>query len=153
MMYQGEIKTGTKEKAENMSKLVNISVHEAKNVICGWVEGDKDNEDGDFWGGIALDSAARWFMIPKLIVVGVFDDGTTKAGGLHSWQDFNYEKDLFLYNNIVGFITLDAAKALVRGGLDSGEYNDHKKARKGIYESLKASGVVISEEAKLYLLF
>ena len=75
-----------------MAKLINMNVTEAKDVICVWRE-DTLGEKYGFECGIASESSLGNFMIPRYVLVGVFDDGTTKAAGLHSLNQLNQSGD------------------------------------------------------------
>lgn len=69
-----------------MKKLINLTVYDAKNMICVWNE--NDTKDG-YRPGIALEQAMRGFMVPRHYIVGVFDDGSSKAAGIHGLSDIN----------------------------------------------------------------
>lgn len=134
-----------------MKKLINLNVYDAKNMICVWNE---NNPEDRFGCGIALDDADRGFMIPRYYVVGVFDDGTPKAAGLFSLNDINQDpddEDLFLFNEFLQIVSLDAAKAFVRHNLNDGSCQDEKGSKEIVYSKLLSSGVTITETARQYL--
>ena len=150
-----------------MSKLINLQVFEAKNVICGAVAPEKAKEYGnygeDFWCGIALNSAQREFIIPSYIIIGIFDDGSTKCAGIRSLNilnaginpedlDASYS-NMFYFDTIIHKVGLYEAKSFIRYYHYDEIYGDtEEKIKKGIYEDLVESGVKIDEEAKNYLL-
>jgi hypothetical protein len=137
-----------------MKKLINLNVIEAKNVICVWRE-DCD-EHRDYSCGIALDTAALSYVIPQYIAIGTYDDGTPMAGGLLGLNDINdhdyYDKEygLFLYHQFMSYVGIYEAKALVRGEISVGMYDDEQSAKVGIYADLLRAGLEISDEAKDY---
>ncbi|UKK52116.1 hypothetical protein L6472_05930 [Prevotella sp. E13-17] len=134
-------------------KLINLQVMEAKNVICVWRE-DGNNENQDFGCGIACDTAVGNYMIPSLIAIGVFEDGTTKAGGLHGFNTINEDDGydgMFLYNQFCYQVNLDVAKAFVRGLICCGEYKDEESAKAGVIKDMKLAGVKITDDAMVYL--
>ena len=55
-----------------MKKLINLTVYDAKNMICVWNENEPKN---GYRSGIALENAVRGFMVPRHYIVGVFDLG------------------------------------------------------------------------------
>ena len=132
-----------------MAELINLNVYPAHNIICVWNE---NNEEDTFMSGIALDDAERGFMIPKYIVVGVFSDGTAKAAGIFGYNVINRtdSDDLFLYDEFLDFVDIDAAKAFVRFEVSQG--TEETDAKTIVLSELKESGVEISEEAEMYLL-
>jgi hypothetical protein len=132
-----------------MAELINLNVYPAHNIICVWNE---NNEDCSFERGIARDDAERGFMIPKYIVVGVFSDGTAKAAGIFGYNVINRtdSDDLFLYDEFLDFINIDAAKAFVRFEVSQG--TEETDAKNIVLSILEKSGVGISEEAEMYLL-
>lgn len=132
-----------------MAKLINLNVYPAHNIICVWNE---NNEDCSFERGIARDDAERGFMIPQYIVVGVFSDGTAKAAGIFGYNVINRtdSDDLFLYDEFLDFINIDAAKAFVRFEVSMG--TEETDAKTIVLAKLQKSGVEISEEAEMYLL-
>ena len=142
-----------------MAKLINLQVIEAKNVICVWRNDEK--EDWDFHRGIDLDKAEARYMIPRNIVIGTFDNGTVKAAGIFGMGDINdlgEEVDsreewqgLFLFHQFCYSISLDIAKAFVRGEIEEGEYKDEASAKAGILADMKKAGVTILDEAMEYL--
>lgn len=131
-----------------MAELINLNVYPAHNIICVWNE---NNEDWSFISGIALDDAERGFMIPKYIVVGVFSDGTQKAAGIFSYNDINLNdsEDLFLYDEFLDFVDINAAKAFVRFEVSQG--TEEMDAKTTVLSNLKESGVEINKEAEMYL--
>lgn len=135
-----------------MAKLINLNVYDAKNMICVWNE--KSIDDG--WQcGIALDDADCGFMIPKYYIVGVFDDGSSKAAGIHDLSDINQDgdeddNDLFLFNEFVYTVGIYEAKAFVRHEINDA-YCEEDKAKAIVYEQLLESGVAITDEARRYL--
>ena len=137
-----------------MKKLINLNVIEAKNVICVWR--DDCDEHTDVFCGIALDTTVISYMIPRYIAIGTYSDGTPMAGGLFGLNDINshdyYDKEygLFLYHQFMHNVGILEAKALVRGGIYDGEYDDEQSAKVGIYADLLRAGLEISDEAKDY---
>ena len=131
-----------------MAELINLNVYPAHNIICVWNE---NNEDWPFGYGIARDDAKRGFMIPKYIVVGVFSDGTQKAAGIFSYNDINLNdsEDLFLYDEFLDFVDINAAKAFVRFEVSQG--TEEMDAKTTVLSNLKESGVEINKEAEMYL--
>ena len=133
-----------------MAKIINLNVYDAKNVICVWNENEPND---DFIYGIALKDAVRGFMVPRYIIVAVFDDGSTKAAGIFSYEEINHTEedgDMFLYNEFCYRVGLYAAKAFVRFKLTESTSN-LKKAKDEVYAELLESGVEINEEARQYL--
>lgn len=132
-----------------MAELINLNVYPAHNIICVW---NSDNYNCSFGRGIARDDAKRAFMIPKYVVVGVFNDGTTKAAGILDYNVLNDcdSDDLFLYDEFLDFVDIDAAKAFVRYAV-SGGYEE-TRAKAIVLAKLQKSGVEISKEAEMYLL-
>lgn len=133
-----------------MAKLINLNVYPANNIICVWNE----NNGGDrFLDGIALDDAERGFVTPRYIVVGVFSDGITKAAGLLDYNDINLCEgdELFLYDEFLDFVDIDAAKAFVRNKI-SYYGKEETDAKTIVFSELEKSGVEISQEAEMYLL-
>lgn len=150
-----------------MSKLINLQILEAKDVICGSVVSPADKtEDNDFWDDIQKDTAKRDYTVPSHIIVGVFDDGSTKVAGIESLNVLNHNIDadnlersysygIFYYNTIIDRVGINEAKAFVRYELNG--HDDIKEeiicdAKRTIYEDLLKSGVIIEEEARYYLL-
>lgn len=134
--------------SETMAKLINLNVYDAKNMICVWNENDPDES----WRcGIACDDSDCGFMIPMYYVVGVYDDGTTKAGGIHNLDEINdLGADLFLYNEFCYCVTDVEARAFVRHEI--GDSNcDEDQAKDIVYEKLQKSGVRITDNARRYL--
>jgi hypothetical protein len=78
------------------------------------------------------------------------------AGGLFGLNDINshdyYDKEygLFLYHQFMSYVGILEAKALVRGGIYDGEYDDEQSAKVGIYADLLGAGLEISDKAKDY---
>jgi hypothetical protein len=145
-----------------MSKLINLQVLEAKNIICGVVEPKSAKEYGefgeDFWRGIELDDAERAFIIPSHIIIGIFDDGSTKCAGIQSLNILNdpgnlYDdslSNLFYYDTIIYIVRLPVVKSFVRYYQE--KYETEEETKKDIYEDLLISGVKIDDETKNYLL-
>lgn len=145
-----------------MSKLINLQILEAKNVICGVIEPKSAKEYGefgeDFWRGIGLDDAERAFIIPSHIIIGIFDDGSTKCAGIKSLNilndPMNLDDDsfsnLFYYDTIIYKVGLLEVKSFVRYYQENDETEEETK--EDIYEDLLMSGVKIDDEAKDYLL-
>ena len=135
-----------------MAKLINMNVTEAKDVICVWRE-DTLGEKYGFECGIASESSLGNFMIPRYVLVGVFDDGTTKAAGLHSLNQLNQsgDEDLFLYDEFLHCVDIFAAMAIVRGLVSGGDYRDEPSAKEGMFAELMRSGVEMSRETIEYL--
>ena len=132
-----------------MAELINLNVYPAHNIICVW---NDNNEDCSYGYGIARDDAKRGFMIPKYIVVGVFNDGTTKAAGILDYNGLNRcdSDDLFLYDEFLDSVDIYAAKAFVRLEISKGEEETYAKTI--VLANLQKSGVEISKEAEMYLL-
>lgn len=139
-----------------MKKLINLNVYDAKNMICVWNENDpKDSYES----GIALEDAVRGFTVPRYYIVGVFDDGSTKAAGIDNLSEINqdgdedYLEELFLFDEFVYSVDILGAKAFVRWELD-GNVNgiSEKEARDIVYNELLTSGVKIDDEARNYLI-
>lgn len=134
-----------------MAKLINLNVYDAKNMICVWNEKDKDN---GYRFGIALDDAILGFMVPLYYIVGVFDDGSTKAAGIFGLSEINEDGDydmLFLYDEFVYLVDIFGAKAFVRFELGNSRTSE-KEARENVYKELLKSGVRITDEARNYLI-
>ena len=135
-----------------MSKLINLNVIPAHGVICAW---DYDDNNKDIDCGIALETARLNYMIPTHIAIGIFDDGTTRAGGLLGLNHINGNgigTPLFLYDRFLEFVTLDYAKAFVRGLIAFGAYDNDAEAKESIYQELKECGIRISDKAISYFL-
>lgn len=139
---------------DKMEKLINLNVIEAQKVICVW-RNDCD-EHTDVYCGIALDTTSISYIIPRYIAIGTYNTGKVMAGGL---MDLNYinqpeyyseEYGLFLYHQFMHYVGLYEAKALVRGGIDDGEYDDVQSAKVGIYADLLSAEMEMSDEAKEY---
>ena len=140
-----------------MAKLINLNVYDAKNMICVWNE---NNPEEDFRCGIALENAMRGFMVPRHYVVGIFDDGSTRAAGIFNLTDINQnpEEDmdsyhsLFLYNEFIYQVDILGAKAFVRlERANHGNKISEKEACNNVYSYLLESGAEISDEAREYL--
>lgn len=139
-----------------MKKLINLTVYDAKNMICVWNENEPD---ADYQQGIALEEAMRGFMVPRHYVVGVFDDGSSKAAGIFNLSDINQNgedddlEQLFLYDEFAYYVDIFGAKAFVRLELaNCGNKISEKEARDNVYKSLLTSGVNIDDEARSYLI-
>jgi hypothetical protein len=139
-----------------MKKLINLTVYDAKNMICVWNENEPD---ADYQQGIALEEAMRGFMVPRHYVVGVFDDGSSKAAGIFNLSDINQNgeyddlEQLFLYDEFVYYVDILGAKAFVRLELANyGNKISEKEARDNVYKELLSSGVNIDAEARSYLI-
>ena len=138
-----------------MKKLINLTVYDAKNMICVWNENEPNS---GYLYGIALEEAVRGFMVPRHYVVGVFDDGSTKAAGIHSLTVINQDEEevideLFLYDEFAYYVDMLGAKAFVRLELaQNGNQISEKEARDNVYKRLLASGVEIEDEARNYLI-
>ena len=139
-----------------MKKLINLTVYDAKNMICVWNENEPN---ASYRNGIALEEAMRGFMVPRHYVVGVFDDGSSKAAGIHTMSDINqygrYDdlEQLFLYDEFAYYVDIFGAKAFVRLELDNnGNKISDKEARDNVYKKLLTSGVEIEDEARNYLI-
>ena len=135
-----------------MKKLINLTVYDAKNMICVWNEKDLDN---GWQCGIALDDADCGFMVPRYYVVGVYDDGSSAAAGIFNLTDINQsedepDNDLFMYNEFAYTVDIYAARAFVNHErVNSGCSEIEAKAI--VYEDLRKSGVKIDDSARKYL--
>ena len=138
-----------------MKKLINLTVYDAKNMICVWNENEPN---AGYQQGIALEEAVRGFMVPRHYVVGVFDDGSIKAAGIRNLTVINQEEEdvideLFLYDEFAYYVGIFGAKAFVRLELDNyGNKISEKEARDNVYKKLLKSGVKIDDEARNYLI-
>ena len=139
-----------------MTKLINLTVYDAKNMICVWNE---NNPNADYQQGIALEEAERGFMVPRHYIVGVFDDGSSKAAGIFNLSDINQSgddddlEDLFLFDEFAYYVDILGAKAFVRLELaNNGNQISEKEARDNVYKRLLTSGVEIEDEARNYLI-
>ena len=132
-----------------MAKLINLNVYPAHNIICVW---NYDNDKCSFGRGIVRDDAKRAFMIPKYVVVGVFNDGTIKAAGILDYNVLNDcdSDDLFLYDEFLDSVDIYAAKAFVRLVISYGKKETDAKTI--VLSKLQESGVEINKEAEMYLL-
>ncbi|MBR2016007.1 MAG: hypothetical protein IKB96_01605 [Prevotella sp.] len=138
-----------------MKKLINLTVYDVKNMICVWNENDPN---ADYQQGIALEEAMRGFMVPRHYVVGVFDDGSSKAAGIFNLADINQNgeyddlEQLFLYDEFVYHVDILVAKAFVRFELaNNGNKISEKEAKDNVYKRLLTSGVEIGDKARNYL--
>ena len=93
--------------------LVSLQIYDAKNVICAWNE---ENDEIHPTSGIMSRDAERDYLVPNLIAVGVFDDGSVQAAGLQKWDDINTDDygDLFCFKYIIEYVDYYYAKAFVR---------------------------------------
>ena len=139
-----------------MKKLINLTVYDAKNVICVWNENEPN---AGYQQGIALEEAVRGFMVPRHYVVGVFDDGSSKAAGIFNLSDINQNggdddlEQLFLFDEFAYYVDILGAKAFVRLELaNNGNKISEKEARDNVYKKLLTSGVEIDDEARNYLI-
>ena len=135
-----------------MAKLINLNIIEVKNVINVWVENEED-EHRYYRGGLSLETAERGFMVPQYVAVGVFDDGSTKAGGLLDLNQINADPDdelLFMYDQFVYYVDLPLAKAFVRNECTQDGHTDDLKSKAEVYSQLLRSGVELSTEARQY---
>lgn len=132
-----------------MAELINLNVYPAHNIICVW---NDNNEDCSFMYGIERDDAKRGFMIPQYIVVGVFNDGITKAAGIFNYNDLNTNDidGLFVFDVFLDFVDIDVAKAFVRYEVSQGKEGTNAKTI--VLSKLQKSGVEINQEAEMYLL-
>jgi len=136
-----------------MAKLINLTVYDAKNMICVWNE---RNPNVGWQCGIALDDADCGFMIPKYYVVGVYDDGSSAAAGIFNLSDINqsggeFDDDLFQYNEFVYTVDIYAARAFVNH--ERGNSGCSEREVKGtVFELLLKAGVKIEDEARKYLI-
>jgi hypothetical protein len=132
-----------------MAELINLNVYPAHNIICVW---NDNNDNCSFGNGIARDDAKRGFMIPQYVVVGVFNDGTTKAAGIFDYNEINQEdiEGLFICDEFLDFVDIYAAKAFVR--LEISEGKEETNAKTIVLSKLQKSGVEINQEAEMYLL-
>ena len=136
-----------------MKKLINLTVYDAKNMICVWNENDPNAR---YRQGIAQEEAVRGFFVPRYYVVGVFDDGSSKAAGILNLSEINQNggydglEELFSYDEFVGYVDLLGAKAFVR--LELLDKISEKEARDNVYKSLLESGVEIDDKARNYLI-
>lgn len=138
-----------------MKKLINLTVYDAKNMICVWNENDPELR---YRQGIAQGDAVRGFMVPRHYIVGVFDDGSSKSAGLLNLSDINQNggydglEELFLFDEFVSHVDLLGAKAFVRWELTlNGNNPSEEEARGNVYDRLLTSGVEIRDEARDYL--
>lgn len=121
-----------------MAKLIQYSIHEAKNLICAY----------DIKG---LPGRNIQYFIPNFIMVGLYDDGHIRSGGFRvfSWIDV-YEEDIFTFK-LYDFVSLEQVEAMVRyvmlDDLEGGE----RLAKMRVAADLKKSGVEINPDAYKYL--
>ena len=139
-----------------MKKLINLTVYDAKNMICVWNENEPKN---GYCSGIALEEAVRGFMVPRHYVVGVFNDGSSNTSGIFNLSDINQNgedddlEQLFLFDEFAYYVDILGAKAFVRWELaQSGNQINEKEARDNVYKRLLTSGVEIEDEARNYLI-
>lgn len=133
-----------------MKKLINLTVYDAKNMICVWNENEPN---ADYQFGIALEDAHCGFMVPRYYVVGVFDDGSSKAAGIFNLTEINQNGGLFLFDEFAYYVDILDVKAFVRWELCSnGNEISEKEARDNVYKRLLTSGVEIQDEARNYLI-
>ena len=139
-----------------MKKLINLTVCDAKNMICVWNENEPN---AVYQNGIALEEAVRGFMVPRYYVVGVFDDGSSKAAGIFNLSDINQNGEyddldqLFIFDEFSYYVDILGAKAFVRLELaNNGNQISEKEARDDVYKRLLMSGVKIDDEARNYLI-
>ena len=140
-----------------MAKLINLNVYDAKNMICVWNE---NNPELDYQCGIALEDAERGFMVPRHYVVGIFDDGSTKAAGIFSLtevnqsvnEDFDDYHELFMFDEFAYVVDVLGATAFVRLELaNNGNKISENEAKDNIYARLLESGVELTDNAREYL--
>ena len=147
-----------------MSKLINLQVLEAKNVICASVVSPTyKTKNNEFWDNIEDSTARRDYIIPSHIIVGVFDDGTTRVAGIENLnvlnkcpidslnQDEFYNYGIFYYDTILYKVGLCEVKAFARYCYGEND-NIPEYVKRDIYEDLLKSGVKIEDEAKEYLI-
>jgi hypothetical protein len=139
-----------------MKKLINLAVYDAKNMICVWNENEPKY---DYQCGIALEDAVRGFMVPRHYIVGVFDDGSSKAAGIFNLSDINQNggdddlEQLFLFDEFASYVDILGAKAFARWELaNNGNKISEKEAMANVYKELLMSGVKIDDEARNYLI-
>lgn len=133
-----------------MKKLINLTVYDAKNMICVWNENEPN---ADYQFGIALEDARCGFMVPRYYVVGVFDDGSSKAAGIFNLTEINQNGGLFLFDEFAYYVDILDVKAFVRWELGSnGNEISEKEARDNVCKRLLTSGVEIQDEARNYLI-
>lgn len=153
-LQYNQINVQPKNESNMEAKLISLQVMEAKNVVCAW-RTDNNDRSRDFRCGIALDTACCKYMKPYLIAVGVFDDGSTKAAGMVDFGEFNrYSEDydeMFIFNQFLYYLTLDVAKAFVRGLMLDGDCENEDDAKECIMEDMKETGVEISDDAMEFL--
>ena len=130
------------EKEElNNKKLVQLIFVEPKGVICEYEVNDKEDEGKDF-------------MIPSHIIVGLFNDGTFKAAGIHGIDTINLSMDtddLFLYDGVCDIVYIKQAKQYVRGRMANYDFKE-STAKINILQDLTKAGIEISDVARDYLL-
>lgn len=134
-----------------MRKLINLNIIPANGVIC--VSREDMDMDFPFRSGIQSDEAMGSFSIPRYIVIGTFDDGSVRAGGILTLNEINrHHKDykyLFLRDQFLHNITIYDAMAFVRC---DARYENEDSVKKMVYKHLVEAGVEIWEDAKEYLL-
>ena len=139
-----------------MKKLINLNVYDAKNMICVW---NNNEPNTDYQYGIALEDACVGFNVPQYYVVGVFDDGSSKAAGIRNLSEINQDGEdedlggLFVFDEFAYYVDILCAKAFVRWELaQNGNQISEKEAMDNVYKELLASGVKIDDEARNYLI-
>lgn len=139
-----------------MKKLINLTVYDAKNMICVW--NDKEPKY-DYQYGIALEDATCGFMVPQYYVVGVFDDSSSKAAGIYNLSVINQDVEdddlggLFVFDEFAYYVDIWDVKAFVRWEIaQNGNTISEKEARDNVYKRLLTSGVEIEDEARNYLI-
>ena len=139
-----------------MKKLINLNVYDAKNMICVW---NNNEPNADYQYGIALEDACVGFNVPQYYVVGVFDDGSSKAAGIYNLSEINQDGEdedlggLFVFDEFAYYVDILCAKAFVRWELaQNGNQISEKEAMDNVYKELLASGVKIDDEARNYLI-
>ena len=130
-----------------MAKLINLNVYDAKNVIC--VFNAKDDTK-DWCYGLGNDDSAVGIMVPRLIIVGVFDDGTVKTAGVKGWDYVCSDiDDMFIFHELIHAVDLETVQAMVRWKKN---YIQHEHvAKRHIAEAILRSGVEIDTEIVKYL--
>ena len=134
-----------------MRKLINLNIIPASRVICVYRE-DMDM-NYPFRRGIESNEAMGNFDVPRYIVIGTFDDGSVRVGGIVTLNEINsrhqdYDQ-LFLRDQFLHYITKYDAIAFVRS---YARVENEDFAKKMVYKYLVEAGVEIWEEAEKYLL-
>ena len=129
--------------------LKSLQIYEAKNVLCAY---NPEDDSKPVYCGIASNTAERHYIIPTLIAVGLFEDGSVEAGGLFDWNHLNETdvEDIFVYRYFVYSVNLDLARAFVRAFVSDDGYTE-KESKAQVLEDCELSKVHITEEAKTYL--